>query len=158
LEGEQEIAGTLDNYAIARVSVLYDWNRFEYTTNFVEWIYSRLKMNEPTSLFTDQFRCATYIKNSCEALLSIYEKDERGIFHVAGKNCVSRYHIGLQVAKIFGFDESLITTMESNESEWVARRPEKCCLDVNKMESNLGVKSLTIEEGLLKMKNELESS
>ena len=155
LEGELQVASALDDYAIARVSVLYDWNLFDYTTNFVTWIYSKLKKNESLSLFTDQFRCATYIKNSCEALLSIYEKDEKGIFHVAGKNCVSRHHIGLQVAKIFGFDESLITTMESSESEWKALRPKKCCLDVGKMEGKLGVNSVSIEEGLHRMKEEL---
>jgi dTDP-4-dehydrorhamnose reductase len=157
LKGEQEVASKLDDYAIARVSVLYDWNRFDHTTNFVTWIFKRLEKKEPLSLFPDQFRCATYIKNSCEALLSIYEKDEKGIFHVAGKNCVSRYYIGLQVAKIFGFDENLITTMKSSESEWIAKRPSKCCLDVGKMEKKLGVNSYSIEQGLEKMKEELDN-
>jgi dTDP-4-dehydrorhamnose reductase len=158
LQGELEIANNISDYAIARVSVLYDWNIFDYTFNFVEWIHQNLKLGKPLSLFSDQFRCATYIKNACSALLKICENDENGIFHVAGKNCVSRHEIGLKVAEVFGFNSELISEMESTESEWVAVRPKKCCLDVIKMENVLGVKSDTIEEGLFKMKEEQEKT
>lgn len=154
LQGELEVALNVSDYAIARVSVLYDWNMFDYTFNFVEWVYQNLKLEKPLSLFSDQFRCATYIKNACSALLKICEDDEKGIFHVAGKNCVSRHEIGLKVAEVFGFESDLISEIQSSESEWVAKRPQKCCLDVTKMENVLGIKADTIEEGLLKMKEE----
>ena len=153
-----EVANKVPDYAIARVSVLYDWNIFDYTFNFVELIYQNLKLGKPLSLFSDQFRCATYIKNACSALLKICENDENGIFHVAGKNCISRHEIGLKVAEVFGYNSELVSEMDSSESEWVAKRPKKCCLDVTKMEKVLGVKSDTIEEGLFKMKEEREKS
>lgn len=158
LEGELEVANNSSDYAISRVSVLYDWNIFDYSFNFVEWVYQNLKAGKPLSLFSDQFRCATYIKNVCSALLKICENDENGTFHVAGKNCVSRHEIGLKVAEVFGFKSEIISEMNSSESEWVARRPKQCCLDVSKMEDVLGVKSITIKEGLFKMKEERDRS
>jgi dTDP-4-dehydrorhamnose reductase len=158
LKGEKEVGQATDNYAIARVSVLYDWNPFDYTTNFIFWVYNNLKDGNQLSLFADQFRNATYIKNACEAILRIFEKNQKGIFHVAGKHCESRYEIGLKVADIFEFDSSLISKMDSAESNWIAKRPKKCCLDVGKMESVLGVKAMTVEEGLLAMREELIQS
>lgn len=155
LEGEREVVKALDDFAIARVSVLYDWNLFEHTFNFVTWVYEGLKEGKPLKLFSDQYRNVTYIKNTCEALLSICKKDEKGIFHVVGKNCVSRQYIGKKVAETFGFDEGLIKTSTSDDFDWLAKRPKKCCLNVEKMEKRLGVKSMSIEEGLAAMKAEV---
>ena len=103
LEGEREVARIREDYAIARVSVLYDVNPFEHTTNFVAWVYSCLKLGKQLSLFTDQYRNATYINNACDALIAIYKKDEKGIFHVAGKTCENRHDIGMKMAELFGF-------------------------------------------------------
>lgn len=158
LKGEQEVSSISDDYAIARVSVLYDWDPFEHTKNFISWLYKNLKKEKHLSLFTDQFRNATYIKNACEALIKILEKDEKGIFHVAGKKCENRYSIGLAVADTFGFDRRLISASESVSGDWLAVRPKKCCLDVGKMESVLGVTAMSVEEGLLAMKEELKQS
>ena len=155
LLGEKEVSNILDDYAIARVSVLYDWNPFDHTTNFIAWIHDGLSKGKIMELFTDQFRNATYVKNACDALLNICMKDEKGIFHVAGRNCLNRHSIGLKVAEIFGFDKSLITTTTSDKSDWLAVRPKKCCLITDKMENKLGVKSMSIEEGLTSMKAEL---
>jgi len=156
LEGEREVARVLEDYAIARVSVLYDVNPFEHTTNFVAWVHSSLKQGKPLSLFTDQYRNATYIKNACSALLSIFKKDEKGIFHVAGKTCENRYDIGMKMAEIFGFDNSLISKTTSDNSDWLALRPKKCCLCVDRMETRLGIPAVNIEEGLEAMKRELD--
>jgi dTDP-4-dehydrorhamnose reductase len=156
LQGEREVAKACDDWAVARVSVLYDWNPFDHTFNFATWVYNSLKVNKEISLFTDQFRNATYIKNACHALLGIYTKNEKGIFHVAGKSCVNRHDIGLKMAEVFEFDENLITTSTSDDSNWVAKRPKRCCLNTKKMEKKLCVKSMGIEEGLFAMKRELE--
>ncbi|UCF08999.1 MAG: NAD(P)-dependent oxidoreductase [Thermoplasmata archaeon] len=155
-EGEREVAANMDDCAIARVSVLYDWNPFHHTFNFGAWVYDSLRQGREMALFTDQFGNATYIKNACEALVSMYKSDEKGVFHVAGKHCVDRYSIGLQVADVFGFDRDLISATTSDKGDWFAQRPKKCCLDVEKMEKRLGIPAMSIEEGLLAMRDELE--
>jgi dTDP-4-dehydrorhamnose reductase len=156
LEGEREVERVLEDHAIARVSVLYDVNPFKHTTNFVAWVYSNLKQEKPLSLYTDQYRNATYIKNACNALISIFKKDEKGIFHVAGKTCENRYDIGMKVAEIFGFDNSLISKTTSDKGDWLALRPNKCCLSVDKMETRLGISAVSIEGGLEAMKREID--
>ncbi|UCG69745.1 MAG: SDR family oxidoreductase [Thermoplasmata archaeon] len=156
LEGEHEVENSQDDFAIARVSVLYGWNLFDHTINFVTWIYNGLSEGKRLGLFTDQFRNATYINSACEALLSIHKRDEKGVFHVVGKNCVNRHHIGLKIAETFGFDKDLITASTSDEGDWQAIRPKKCCLDPDKMERILNVKSMSIGEGLSAMKAQVE--
>jgi dTDP-4-dehydrorhamnose reductase len=156
LAGEKEVTGLSEDYAIARVSVLYDTNPFGHTTNFVAWVIDSLENGTPISLFTDQYRNATYIKNACDALLEIYRKDERGIFHVAGRTCENRYDIGMNIAEIFGFDRELISKATSDNSDWLAKRPNKCCLLCEKMETRLGIPAVGIEDGLRAMKMEME--
>lgn len=155
LEGEKEVQNIIHDYAIARVSVLYDWNLFDHTTNFVTWVYEGLKKGNKMQLFSDQYRNATYIKNACEALLSIYKKDGKGIFHVAGANCKNRVYIGKKVAEIFGFDENLIKPSISDEGNWLAKRPKKCCLNVKKMEKRLCVRPMSVEKGIKCMKDHI---
>lgn len=157
LEGEREVSRILEDCAIARVSVLYDLNPFGHTTNFVAWVIDNLEQGRPLSLFTDQYRNATYIKSACDALLAIYKKDEKGIFHVAGRTCENRFDIGIKVAQVFGFDQNLISRTVSDDSEWIAKRPMKCCLSVKKMETRLGVSAMNIVDGLKGMKRDMEN-
>ena len=156
LKGEREVARVLEDYAIARVSVLYDVNPFAHTTNFVAWVINSLKQGKQLSLFTDQYRNATHIKNACDALIAIHKKEKKGIFHVAGKTCENRYDIGMKITEIFGFDDSLISKTTSDEGDWIALRPKRCCLSVDKMETRLGIPAVSIEEGLEAMKRELD--
>lgn len=156
LDGEKEVQKLCDDYAIARVSVLYDWNLFDHTFNFVTWVYNNLNKGKPLELFTDQYRNATYIKNACHALINIHKKSEEGIFHVVGKNCVNRHYIGKKVAEIFNLEEGFIKTCTSDDSDWLAKRPKRCCLKMDKMEKRLGIKSMSIEEGLVEMKAQIE--
>ncbi len=156
LEGEQEVMNACKDAAIARVSVLYGWNIFDHTFNFVAWVYDNLKQGKKLELFEDQFRNATYVKNACHALLNIYKNDEKGVYHVVGKNCVNRYYIGMKVAEIFELDENLITSCDSDESDWFAKRPKRCCLDPEKMEKKLDIESMSLEEGLSAMRAEKE--
>jgi dTDP-4-dehydrorhamnose reductase len=154
LEGEHEVMALCEDAAVARVSVLYGWNIFDHTFNFVAWVHDNLMKGKELKLFTDQYRNATFVKNACQAILNIHKKGEKGVFHVVGKNCVNRHDIGMQVAGTFGLDESLIKSCSSDESDWHAKRPKRCCLTPDKMEKKLGVKSMSIEEGLLTMRGE----
>lgn len=155
LEGECEVEKSCDDFAIVRVSVLYDWNIFDHNSNFVTWIHDNLMKGKSLRLFIDQYRNATYVKNVCNSLLSICKKNENGIFHVVGKNCVSRLFIGEKVAETFDLDPNLIVPCKSDDMTWLANRPKRCCLLSDKMETRLGIKSMSIEEGLLAMKAEM---
>lgn len=154
LAGEKAVQNTCDDYAIARVSVLYGWNTVTSKPNFVTWIIDKLKKGEEVKLFTDQYTSPTLADNAAQALLAIFKKDKKGLYHTSGKGCISRFKIGKKIAKIFELDENFIKPITSDKINLPAKRPPQSCLDVSKAEKELGIKLMTVDGGLSEMRRQ----
>ncbi|MDI3402552.1 SDR family oxidoreductase [Streptomyces cavernicola] len=57
-------------------------------------------------LFTDDVRCPVHVSDLAAALLELAHSDARGVHHLAGADAVSRYELGLLVARRDGLDSS----------------------------------------------------
>lgn len=55
-------------------------------------------------LFTDDVRCPVHVVDLAAALLELAAAEYRGIHHVAGADAVSRYELGLLIARRDGLD------------------------------------------------------
>ncbi|MFC6081367.1 SDR family oxidoreductase [Sphaerisporangium aureirubrum] len=55
-------------------------------------------------LFTDDVRCAVHVADLAAALLELAESEYHGIHHVAGSDAISRYELGLLIARRDGLD------------------------------------------------------
>ena len=162
LEGEKVVA-QLRNYAIARPSVIYGWNSLEATgipsssgktVNFVMFLLDKLKQKEIVKAVTDQYSSPTFADNLAEALLRLVKLPENGIFHTAGRSCLSRYEFALKIAEIFGYSTSLVRPVLTTEFKQFAERPKNSCLRVEKAEKVLDMTFLTAEEGISEMKRQ----
>lgn len=151
LEGEK-IVKILDDWTIARLSVLYGWILPFQKPNFVTWIIEKLKKNEKINLVTDQFSSPTFVDNCAEALIKILESNRSGIFHTAGKERISRFDFAVKVAKTFDLDEKLITPITTDKLKQIAKRPADSSLDISNTEKELRFKFYSIYEGLNIMK------
>jgi len=165
LEGERVVKEAGIDYAIARPSVIYGWNPSELaglqsssgkSVNFVVWTINKLKKKEEINIVTDQYSCPTLADNLAEVLLVLSKSAKQGIYHTAGKTCISRFDFAKKIAEAFELDADLIKPVTSDFFEQVAERPKRCCLDVSKAERELGVRFLTVEEGLMKMKEQMK--
>jgi len=165
LDAEKEIIKAGTNYAIARTSLVFGWNPNELkglksssgkTMNFVIWALGKLRDGENLKIVTDQYSTPTLTDNLAEFLLALANSDINGVLHTVGNECVNRYDFTLKIADIFNIDKVLITPVTSEMFNQVAKRPMRCCLDVNKAQRLLNVKPLSIEESLLKMKEQEE--
>ncbi|WP_117215240.1 SDR family oxidoreductase [Allorhizocola rhizosphaerae] len=58
----------------------------------------------PPVLFTDDIRCPVDVSDLACALLELADSTEKGVFHVAGAEALSRYELGMLVAKRDGLD------------------------------------------------------
>jgi len=172
--GETIVQLICKDYAIARVSGLYGINwaiptqipekpygfgalvnyflhKFQIGEEIKEWIdYINIKANP------------TLASDAAEALINIYIEGQIGIFHCSGRECINRVELAKKVARIFSFDEQLISTYfrdKNDLNEWIGgnlRLPKETCLDVTETEERLNRKNLGIEEGLIKFKKEME--
>lgn len=143
------------NYIVGRTAVLYGVGGHG-KKNFAAWIIEKLQNKEKVKVVNDQHNNPTYANNLVEILLTLYKKDTNGIFHTTGSQCLSRYEFALRIAKVFGLDEKLISHTTTPELNQIAVRPEKVSMVTNKVERVTGMKPLGVEDGLARMKAEME--
>ncbi|MEU6230336.1 sugar nucleotide-binding protein [Streptomyces sp. NPDC047042] len=55
-------------------------------------------------LFTDDIRCPVHVEDLAAALLELALSDAAGVFHLAGPDALSRYDLGLLIARRDGLD------------------------------------------------------
>jgi dTDP-4-dehydrorhamnose reductase len=134
--------------------VLYGWNPLEDKDNFVTWVLKKLRRGEKATLFKDQRISPTYADDLARTLLELVEKDVKGVWHVSGPDCLDRPTCGHMIAKEFGLDEDLISSVPSSSVSLPARRPANSCLDVSKIERLLGRRTMSFSEGLEAMRKQ----
>lgn len=153
LEAERITLDADESNIVARVSLLYGWNRLIDKENFVTWALSRLREGEMVNLFEDRRTCPTYAPHCAKVLLQVLDKDGQGIYHVAGADCLDRYEMGLQVAEVFDLPSSLCRRASVADSDLVARRGRYLCLSSQRVEAELDVRMMSFEDGLKSMRS-----
>jgi len=154
LKGEEAVQ-TLDNYCIARGSVIYGSTPATGKANFASWLLDKVRKKEEVKIITDQWNSPTLNVNIALMIIETLEKRRTGTFHLAGATRLSRYEFAQHFAKTFNLDSKYITPAKSKQIKWVARRPKDSSLNVRKAEQTLTNKPLAIEEALEIMKREM---
>ena len=159
----EKIVSRLSSYGIARPSVIYGWNPPETSgtasdsvkpMNFAMFVVDKLKRNETVRAVRDQYSSPTFADNLAEALLRLAKHHSNGIFHTAGRSCLSRYEFAVKLAGLFGYSTRLVEPVFSSEFKQLAVRPKNSCLLVEKAEKALGMKFFTADEGITEMKKQ----
>jgi dTDP-4-dehydrorhamnose reductase len=148
----ETIAAEAGAHAVARPILMYGWNHMVNRPNPVTWIYEKLLRGERLSLVDDVWENPLYNRQCGRALWAMLEKRPAGVFHLAGGTRLNRHELGLKVAEAFGLDASLIGRVDSSAFPAIAPRPKDTTFDTGRMQRDLGVRALTIEEGLADMK------
>jgi dTDP-4-dehydrorhamnose reductase len=142
LAGERFVQEILEDYVIARTSVLYGWNPMRL--NFVTWAAREMKKSNRINIVNDQYTSPTLSSNLADMILSI--RDQSGVFHTSGSERINRYDFSIKIARAFGLDESLVNPISSEQMNWEARRPKDSSLDTLKV--SRFANPLNIDEGL----------
>lgn len=152
----EHVLDALDvNYIAARTAVLYGFGGAG-KESFVTWVIDKLRKREKVKIVSDQHNNPTYADDLAEILLALYRKDAEGIFHVTGADCLSRYEFAMKIADVFGLDSRLINSVTTPELNQIAPRPKKVLTVTNKVERVTGMKPLGVDEGLRRLKEQLE--
>lgn len=144
------------NYIVARTAVLYGAGGLGKKT-FVSWVIGKLSKKESINVVTDQHNNPTYADSLAEILLGLYAKDANGIFHVTGPDCMSRYEFAKRIAEVFDLDSKFINPTTTPELNQIAQRPEKVFMVTNKVERITGMKPIGVDEGLKRLKMQMEA-
>lgn len=151
LKGEETIKEHCQDYIVLRSSVLYGWHPNKL--NFAMWVIEALRQERQINVVDDHYNSPTLADNLAEAVLKAVEKDARGVYHAAGTERVSRYDFAVKVAQTFDLEKEFIKPIKMDElTAWTAKRPRDSSLCVDKIQKELGVKLLNVDEGLARMK------
>lgn len=142
LAGERFVQEILEDYIIARTSVLYGWNPSRL--NFVTWAVDEMKKGNKINIVNDQYTSPTLSSNLADIILRI--RDQTGVFHTCGSERINRFDFCIKIAKVFDLDESLVCPITSDRLCWKAKRPMDSSLDISKVSQF--EKPLNVEEGL----------
>jgi dTDP-4-dehydrorhamnose reductase len=151
-ENALRISGTI--YTILRTNVLYG-STLHTKPDFVKWLVKALNNNEKINVVTDQFNNPTFIEDLVQVISKVIEFKKSGLYHVGGRDFLSRYDFALKITECFQLDSTLINQVSTKQLKQQARRPLKSGLITLKAETELGYKPHSIAEALTEMKREL---
>lgn len=152
VECERLVRETLERWTVVRPILMYGWNRPETRPNTVTWILDKLSKGEPVELVDDVRENPLYSLQCGRALWAAVERMPGGTIHLAGKDAASRHEFGLKIADAFGLDRSLVRRVDSSRFPSIAPRPPDTTMLTVRMERELGVAPMTLEEGLRSMR------
>jgi len=156
LESERIVASMLNDWVLARTTVIFGWNRIWQRKNFAAWVIDSLRHGTMVRLVTDQFSSPTLAENLAGALVELAASNKKGVYHIVGNDCLSRFDFGLKIADVFSLDPGLITPVTSEELSQAAPRPKKNCLSNKKAARELETRLLNAEEALEIMEQQEE--
>jgi dTDP-4-dehydrorhamnose reductase len=143
--------------AILRTMVLYGIG-FGIKLNFALWLLKNLSEEKPVRVVDDQIGNPTLADDLAYAILKVIELERTGVYHVAGPDLVNRYEFALALARLFNFNKKLISAVKTTSMKQAAPRPLRSGFITLKAQTDLGLKLAGVEQGLLVLKNQLNSN
>lgn len=141
---EQIIKREINRHLIIRSSSFYGHS--PSLRGFASEVIYSLYRNKKIYLAIDQIANPTDIKDLANAMIVLIKKNVLGICHVIGSQQISRYEFAMMIAKLFGFDPTLIISSTLRELS-LKYRPANISLRYNKL-NNFGIEMNNIHKGL----------
>ena len=127
---EQMVLETNPNACIARMPLMYGTP--DNGKGFMNAWIRNLKEGKTIGAFTDEYRTAVDGITAARGLFLLLEKGVKGIWHLGGKERLSRYEFAIRMAKENNLDASLINPVLQKDIKMAAARPADVSLDSSK--------------------------
>jgi len=135
LDGERRVQEVNPGAIIARVN-FYGWS-LGGQRSLGEFFVNNLREGKPVSGFTDVIVCPMFVNETARLLLEMLQKKLSGLYHVVGAQPRSKYQFGVEVARRFGLNESLISPQSVKTSSLTAKRSQNLWLSTHKLSTAL---------------------
>ena len=136
LHGEQKIIATGCKYVIIRTAWLYS----EFGKNFCKTMLNLTATKPALKVVFDQAGTPTYALDLANAIITILQKPQVGVFHFSNEGVCSWYDFTQMIAKIAGNKDCDIQPCYSSEYPSPVTRPSYSVLDKRTIKETFGVK------------------
>lgn len=142
---------------ILRTMVLYGIG-FGIKLNFALWLLKSLSEEKTIRVVDDQVGNPTMADDVAYAVLKVIELERTGLYHIAGQDLVNRYEFAQTLARVFDLNKKLITAVKTSSMKQAAPRPLRSGFITLKAQTDLGLKLSGVMQGLVVLKNQLDSN
>jgi dTDP-4-dehydrorhamnose reductase len=146
LEGERAVAEADPEAIVARVN-LFGWS-LSGKRSLAEFFFNNLRAGKPVMGFTDVYFCPLLANHLAGIFLQMLDAGLNGLYHVVGADCTSKYQFGVDIARKFGLDESLIAPKSVQDANLKAARSPNLTLRTDKLIHNLGAPPPSLSTGI----------
>lgn len=136
LAGEEAVRQAYPDAIIARV-VFYGWS-LAGKRSLAEFFFNNLSQGKPVNGFTDSIFSPLYVRDLADLLLEAMSKKLTGTYHFFSSESQSKYDFGVAIARRFGFDESLITPVQTAQGNLLTKRSLNLSANTTKIQNALG--------------------
>ncbi len=154
-KGEELVEAANPDAILARIN-FYGWS-VSGQRSLCEFHYNNLKAGQKYSGFHDLYYSPMMVADLVDTIMEMVEKELHGIYHVSVAEQLSKYDFGVLLAEKFGFDPSLIESKSWKDFHFKAERSENLTMNVSKLMNALGHPLATIDDGLTRLKAQLEN-
>lgn len=134
VEAERYLLSLGSNVAIARLPLMYGITKTS-DSFFSKWL-ERLRHGHHVHAFTDEYRTVVSGRSISEGLFLLLDKAVEGVWHLGGKERVSRYEFAMTMAEAFHLPSENIIPSKQDEivhsDNKVAKRAPDVSLDSSK--------------------------
>jgi dTDP-4-dehydrorhamnose reductase len=119
-----------------------------------ERLFMSWKEGRPASLFTDEIRQPVEVSNLADVTIELCERENlSGLFHWAGSEAISRYEIGIRIARHFGLEvDALVRPVSRAEVPAAAARPRDLSLRLHPLAGKLRTQPQSFDEQLAQLR------
>ena len=133
--------------------------------SFSDWIIQSIQNNKKLTMFTDVMFTPIITDELVNTIMKLVNINANGLFHVSGKDRISKYDFALCLAKVFEYKTDNIIPISVDDFKFKATRPKDMSLNTNKASKTIGnslpsvieclelLKKLEIEGRSLELKN-----
>jgi len=156
LMAEDSVAKCCSNALIVRTN-FYGWGT-SYRHSFTDIILRCLYEGKIFKAFNDVYFTPILISDLACVVLKLIKLKATGVFNIVSDLRVSKYEFALSVARIFGFNDSLVNPISIVTVPSLVNRPRDMSLSNQKVCSLINKKLGNAEEGIVKLKSQLSST
>ncbi len=145
--GEQAVLRAYPQAAVARVALVLGRGHGPRSTSS-ESVGRALRAGRTQRLFTDEYRTPIDPESVASALAKLVEGTGAGLYHLGGPERVSRYELGIRVARAFGLAPSGIVASVQAQHQGPDLRAPDVSLDTSRARAELGWTPRDLEEAI----------
>lgn len=144
--GEHAVLTNCPHSVVIRTN-FFGWNAQD-KHSLAEWFFSKLSAGETTPGFDDVWFSPILVNHLVDIIFSTIRLRLEGVYHIGGRDCISKLEFGRQVASIFDLDQRNVKAVSVESAGLKARRAKKLCLDTRRICEALDLEMPGIESGL----------